>query len=237
MAKWFQREQDDPNIPEEYRGMSNEDIINRLRNADAANQRITELEGKVSDADRLRQEFTDMKTRVEQQERERQQQSQRVYQQQQQDRPTSFLDDEERAFQERIAPYAAATLSLGEQMAKMNFSNSMSDPIEKRMFGKWAKEVDDLIAKEANPATRANPTAWDYAWGIVKSRHMPEIIKAARENNEFFSESSGGDSRGGPIRQEDPNMLTDEEKKLAAKFGLDEKEYLAQKKEMVIHHG
>lgn len=226
MGKWFGKETVE--LPPELADLTPDQVVAKIKAADLATARVTELEPTAAENATLKARIAELEKpapRREEQQRE---------QQQPQNERTSFLVDEDRAFTERIAPVVSYAMDLGQQMASSNFRNGISDPVERRMFAKYGKEVDDIMKAEQNPATRANPAAWLAAWDIIKGRHVMDISK---NPNDFFSEVATGDNRSGPPAGPDPNVLTDDDKRLAKKYGLSEDDWKAQKKEMVIHHG
>lgn len=236
MAKWFGKEVVE--LPDEYKDLTPEQVVERLRNADAATAKVTDLEGRVSAAEADRQKIADLERKLNEATQRQQQQNQPQNNgQQPQNERTSFLVDEDRAFGERIAPLAQMTFGMGAEMARNSFVGSINDPIERRMYEKWRPELDEYMGGVQDLSVKMQPRNWADAWAIIKGRHAQDIMKAARENTDFFSEVSSGNPNGGPVRTEDPNVLTDEEKKLAKNYGIDEKDYLANRKEMVIHHG
>jgi hypothetical protein len=227
MAKWFGSNEE---TPPELKDMTPAQIVERLKAADLATAKVAELEPRVAEVDTLRTKVTDMETRLAAATRQPEPTRTEPVTKQ----PTSFLEDENQAFNERMAPYAGVTFAMGEQLARMNFRQSVTDPIDVRIYKKYGSEVEDLMSKEGNPAVRANAAAWQAAFDIIKGRHVRDINE---NRDEFFSEVATGSSNSGPAKGPDADVLTDDDKKLAKKYGLSDDEWKAQRKEMVIHHG
>lgn len=233
MGKWFSAD-DEP--PEELKGLTKEQLIAAV----ASSKKVTELETQIADAtakltdantklseiDTLKATIADLNRKLE---------SAKPPAPTDDKRRTSFLDDEDAAFNERAMPIVNGVLSIGAQVSKIGFENSLSGT-DKRIYQKYSGEVEELMSKEA-PQIQASPKAWSTALDIIKGRHMNDITKAAQDKTDFFAETSGGVIEAGPTPAIDKTKLTPEEEVAARKYGLKPEEYLEAKKSMVVYHG
>lgn len=233
MAKWFGKDTEG-DLPPELKDLTPAQIVERLKAAQVQETELTanktklaELEPKASEADQLRERIKLL---------EANQRTTEAVTPTERRGPTSFLEDEDKAFAERSAPLAAYMLTVGAQVARSSFLQGMTG-LDKQIFGKYGAEVETLMKSEP-PANQANPQAWANAWNMIKGKNLTDITKAAQDKTDFFSETSSGTSGAGPAPgvSQDENPTTDEVL-LAKKYGVDPKEYVKQRKEMKVYHG
>lgn len=227
MGKWFGKEEVE--VPPELEGLTADQII-------AAAKEAKELKTKVAEIDTLKAKIEDMEKNpkvvekvVEKVVDRRQQPNNEPAQR------TSFLEDEDKAFNERAAPLVNAIFTVGASSARMTFENGLKG-IEAKLYTRYGKEVEELMAKEP-PQNQASPYSWKTGFDIIKGRHIEEVTKAAQDKTDYFAETSSGTAGAGPMTSEDQNKLTDEQTAIAKKYGLKPEEYLEQRKGMTVYHG
>ena len=223
---WFNRDED---VPEELKGLTPKEIAEAVKGHAALRAELDSAKGQLSEMDALKAQIS----ALEQRPRYEPPQAPPVPRA----GPTSFLEDEDAAFNERAAPLTAAVLALGAQQSRFIFQNSISDPLGKSLFTKYGSEVEELMKRES-PQVQANPASWSAAFDIIKGRHIGDITKAAQDKSDFFAETASGTMDAGPGRSTlPPDRLTPDEEAVASKYGLKPEEMLASRKEMVTYHG
>lgn len=227
MGKWFGK--DEVEVPKELEGLTPEQII-------AAAKEAQELKTKISEIDTLKAKIADMEANPKTVEKIVEKVvDRRAAPQNDPPARTSFLDDEDKAFGERAKPIVDGVFAIGAQVSRMSFENGL-DGLDKKMYAKYGKEVEEMMAKE--PANnQASPYAWRTIFDIIKGRHTNDILKAQSEKTDFFAAEASGSPDAGPQKNTDPMVLTEDEKAIAKKYGMDEKAYAENKKGMVIYHG
>jgi hypothetical protein len=146
-------------------------------------------------------------------------------------RPLSVLEDEDGAFNERLAPLAGAMYTAQAQNARF-IAKSQLGPLDRKIWEKFEDEIDTVM-KTVALQYQAMASTWNNALTTIKGRHFDELQKMASDKTDFFAEEAGSGGRGGP---QGPVLdeLNDEDKRLAKRMGISEADYLASKKDMVI---
>ena len=189
---WFQKTK---GMPKELEDMTEEQILEKVKKSGeletqltAAQQKQTELEAKLTTESGERQKLKDSLTALEAKVTAPPPPPNAPK------APTSFLDDEEAAFNERVAPTQAISLHAGAMAARLSFEQAINGDrsengqVNRALYYKYAAEVQDLMNREA-PVRRMLPEVWQMAFEMVRGRHSNEIYAAAKKgDNSFFSE-------------------------------------------------
>jgi hypothetical protein len=203
-------------------GMTREEFDARMKEAadaktalEAERTRIAALETRGSELDTLKAELAALKappaniTRPE---------------------PTNFFEDPDKAMNERMAPLANVAMSTKASLEEMRARTKFS-----RDFGRWGKEIDDLMAKEPDHL-KANPVFWENAINMVRGRHAAEIEESAQKGQYFFTEQPGGGTVGGS-NDAPESKLTPEELKAAQRMGMTPKDFLENQTYVLTQYG
>lgn len=238
MAWWNTKEEE---LPEALRNMSAEEMLAAVEAGKSAPGQISDLEKKVTDGatanEALSADVVTLKTKLDAIEANP---PRGVVGDPPPNpagpEPTSFLQDEDRAFEERfdkrIDPVLRTTLSIGAQTAKTQAQTKFP-----REFKRWGTEIDEAVSK-AHPQQLIVPEFWDNVVNMIKGLHMDEITTEVRKGEgDFFVEGSGGPPPPGDKKEGPEHELSDEEKKIADKMGVSHENYLKQRKEMTYVAG
>jgi len=142
---------------------------------------------------------------------------------------TSFLDDEDKAFNERaietIGPVAALAMNAAKSAAKMSAKNSLfGQRIQtpngyislSNLWDKWSAEID----KAANEMAKTNIAALQYeqTWlnlfQFVKGQHIDELM--AKPETFVETAASSRDTKVGDEKK--PDTLDNEQSEIAKKM-------------------
>lgn len=226
MPWWGNKREEE--VPEALRNLTPEQIVEAVQGHATLKSELEATKGQLSEFEETKRRLSELEARVPLAEPKRNEGRAA---------PISFLEDEDAAFNQRAAPMYGTMLAMGAAQSEMIFTNGVTDPVEKALFKKYGPELREIMKKEP-PQNQASPLAWSTAFDVVKGRHMADIAKAAQDRTDFFAEASEGSEDAGPGRTAPPSdRLTDDEARLAAKYGLKPEEALASRKEMVIYHG
>lgn len=131
--------------------------------------------------------------------------------------------DADAAFKDRATPIVGMTLKLQAEVIYDRVVNKLErdDPY----FPKLRKEFDELLAKETNLANKANQMFVENCYNVVFAKHRNEIMRDVRAGSgEFFVETGKGQGGntvvGGGDKPDASKVISEEEKREAAKFGL-----------------
>lgn len=143
---------------------------------------------------------------------------------------TSFLDDEDTAFDERFmektAPIAMIAMNAAKSAARMGAKNSLfgqriSTPGGQisltNLWDKWSSEID----KAANEMAKTNVAALQYeqTWlnlfQYIKGQHIEELM--AKPETFFEGVGSDRDTKVGDVKK--PDTLDQEQSEIAKKMG------------------
>lgn len=143
--------------------------------------------------------------------------------------PTSFLDDENKAFNERAQPLYNATMENAARLAKMQVTQELqSNPRDRFILSKYGAEFDAFVA-QLTPVQRTMEDAYRNCFKIVKANHVDEMLDSASRGTDFFTESSGGPP---PPAEKKTEKLSAEESAMAKKFGISEADYMKSKSQI-----
>lgn len=133
--------------------------------------------------------------------------------------PTSFLEDENKAFNERARPIAVEVMKTRAELAYDRVSRRHAD---------WDKYKDEImgILKKSPLTSVAQEEYIENTFLTVWAKHKREDEAKAAAQLE-----GGGGSAGGAGEQKKP-QLTDEEKKYAKTFKMTEEQFLASKSKL-----
>ena len=143
--------------------------------------------------------------------------------------PTSILEDEDKAFNERLGPIVQNQLALAAQSAKfIGEQRVQQSPLHARLLTKFRGEVDKLF--ETVPLQfRQFPETYERVFQQVVGSHAGELI--TKDKSEFFIESGGGASPLSPSKKAE---LTEDEVKMARSLKISPEHFLAQKERMQV---
>ena len=144
--------------------------------------------------------------------------------------PTSILEDEDKAFNERLGPIVQNQLALAAQSAKfIGEQRVQQSPLHARLLTKFRGEVDKLF--ETVPLQfRQFPETYERVFQQVVGSHAGELI--TKDKSEFFIESGGGASPLSPSKKAE---LTEDEVKMARSLKISPEHFLAQKERMQVN--
>lgn len=134
-------------------------------------------------------------------------------------KPTSFYEDADAAFNDRIAPFAEHTLRTSAELAELKARNKFD-----REYKKWGKEIDDMVANHKNMADRGNPGLYENIVNIVKGRHLEEVLEAERKGESFFVESGSAAHVGGS-QKDATHGLSKDQLDAAKRLGMSTEEF------------
>lgn len=145
------------------------------------------------------------------------------------DGPTSFLDDEEKAFNERASPIWNATMMNSARLARMSVENEIqSNSRDRFVLNKYRNEFEGYV-KTLSPLQTTMEDAYRNCFKLVKANHVDEMLDSASRGTDFFTESSGGPP---PPAEKKADKLSAEESSMAKKFGISEADYLKSKSQI-----
>lgn len=229
---WFNS--GDRTVPDKLKGKKEEDILKAFEDAErlasekaAADTARLAAEAKNTTSEN---ELTTVRGRLAQLEANAQR-TQQTNTQQERTGPTSVLLDEETAFRERLTPIIAAQLQQGSLMAIQLATNEInSDTRKSALLKKYKAEVDARF-NQVPIQFRADPLSYKNCFNVVMGEHMDEMLTAAsKKEGEFFVEDSSNTQR--PPTPDKDTKLDDDAKKIAARMGVSEADYLARRKAM-----
>jgi hypothetical protein len=143
---------------------------------------------------------------------------------------TSFLDDEDKAFNERametMAPVAMMAMNAAKAAARMGAKNSLfgqkiSTPGGQisltNLWDKWSSEIDNAANEMAktNIAALQHERTWLNLFQYIKGQHIDELM--AKPETFFESAASGRDMKVGDDKK--PDTLDQEQSEIAKKMG------------------
>lgn len=226
---WFKK--DDTEVPEKLRNMSPDDLVNAVEKSKTLETEITttktELDAQKAANEELRQRLDRLEKNTAPKPEPRGK-----------NEPTSFLVDEEQAFNERMATHPVTAIALQGAMlaAKREAIDSLQKRSDKLLWSKYSSEVEAIMAKES-PERRVLPQAWHSAFVYVKGLHAEDIAKLSNEEENFFStEPVSSGSNGGKIKVEEKKeeALTEKELAICKAMKIKPEDYLANKKAMTV---
>jgi len=124
------------------------------------------------------------------------------------------IEFQNKLFQERLKPLVSQFYMTQEQVQKEFARKRLED------FDKYEKEIDGIM-KNVPAELRANPQTWDLAYNIVLGQEYRKQLKEVKAKSGMFTET-GSAPKPAPSKP----TLSDEERSVAAKFGMTEEEWL-----------
>jgi hypothetical protein len=224
MALWggkkVEKEED---VPESLRGKTPEQIAQAL--ADGETAKAT-LAAKESETTTMKSDLQQARERIQALERN----ANPPKPKEEQKGPTSVLVDEDAAFNERLSPFAVATLQNSARMARIIAEDRIkSDPKDGPVFRKFYTEYDALI-KQLSLEQQALEASYDNVFSIIKGRHLHEILEAQKKGDgSLFVEPGGGSP---PEQKPKEEKLNDQELAAASRMGVSPEDYLKSKKQI-----
>lgn len=230
-------------------GMSPSEIKKALTDAKELKTKNEELEGKFTtlntENETLKGSFAETKTRLDMLEANS---NRREKKPEEEKTKTSFLDDEDKAFNERaveaLTPVTMMALNAAKSAAKMSAKNSLfGQKITTpggtisltNLWDRWSSEIE----KAANEMARTNIAALQYeqTWlnlfQYVKGQHIEELM--AKPETFIESAASGRDMKVGDEKK--PDTLDQEQSEVAKKMarygkGVTQEKILEARKKM-----
>ncbi len=220
---WFRKQGEE--LPEALKGMEEKDLVDAIaksKKVDDLEAKLTVAQEKANEVDTLREQLKTLDAKVNP-----------PVPPTPHTGPTSFLDNEDAAFNERLAPFAVASLKNQAESAKFIARQSLKGT-DAAIYDKYKSEIEDVM-KTVDLNNAALPQTWVNALDIVAGRHRNDILKMATDKTDFFSEPVGRGGNGGPGSSgEGEVVLTEEQKSLAKRLGITEDDYKKNVKEMTI---
>jgi hypothetical protein len=189
-----------------------EDLANTKTEASTLKSTVTQLEGRFNETKRTLDELEANAKKPRQTE-----ENKREY--------TSFIDDENKAFTERLVdgmqPVAQVALRAAANSAKLSAKMSLqgqyiTTPGGKisltRLWEKWLGEIDKA-ASEVNLQTLGNETTWVNIFDYIKGKHINELMAEPQT----FVESVSTNTNRRVEDEKKPDKLNDEELAVVAK--------------------
>jgi uncharacterized phage infection (PIP) family protein YhgE len=214
-------------LPEELKNMEAKDLVNAINKSkefDTLKSQFETVSQKANEVDELRQKLSELEQRTP------------IHQESTKTEtpagPTSFFDDEDKAFNDRMAPFAVQTLRNQAMSAKFIAKNSLKG-LDAEIWSKWEKEIDEVMAS-TELRYQAIPQTWSNALDVVAGRHRRDLQKMQDEKTEFFSETVSNSGHGGPGPVGPVDHLDAEQERIAKRLGVTPDEYLKNLKEMTI---
>lgn len=233
MAGWLRREVE-PELPEALKGKTPEQVATELA---ALQNKATELETLKASVVQKDQQLTTVNAelvRVTERIRTLEANPPKEPKPNSEAAPTqvtSVLEDEDKAFNERMRPLANAILSNSAQTAKMVAEARVrSDPVYNKLLTKYQKDVDTLFAS-VPPQYQQFPETYERVFRQVLGDHIQEISEdQVKSGTSLFVEGGGGPP---PLNQEaDKNTLNADEIEVARKMKIPQEAFLKSKGQM-----
>lgn len=195
---------DGEDIPEAFRGKKAKEIVDQIL---MTSTELERLKAQLSEKERMLEE-TKRGTRQPTEEELKREREREFFSD-----PIGFL---EKHHLERTAPivnqYFEDQAKLQRELAKQR--------IGEKEFKRFEKRINELIMG-VPVSERARPEAWDIAYTIALGE---EARKKASEMS--AREGYHVETEGSPRREEKKVSLSEEEKRVASKFGMSEEDYI-----------
>lgn len=206
-------------LAEEFPGKTKEQIKEMIASFDSIKAKADEVDKVKGDLSNITGELAQTKTKLQELEAGRREP---VKDSSTEERPDWGVDADA-AFKDRATPIVGMTLKLQAEVIYDRVVNKLErdDPY----FPKLRKEFDELLAKETNLANKANQMYVENCYHVVFARHRNEIMRDVRAGSgEFFVETGKGQGGNtvvdGGNKTDSSKIISEEEKREAAKFGL-----------------
>lgn len=236
---WFQRAQ----LPDRFNNMSPDQIEAEIKRLESLQQENESLKGSAPPKVEESEAYRTLQTQLQEAQQKLQQLSSAPPPEEHNRPPqlTSFLEDEDRAFQERATPLFNMTLlntsMMARQLAEQDLKED-SDPVSresnKYVLSAYQKEVNELYNSMPLQA-RTAPDAFKNVVGVVKHRHFQDVFKAISGKAAQFETGGRGDpSDNGGENLSPEKVLTAGQLRVAAKMKISPAQYLASLKGMKV---
>lgn len=239
MVLWKKKREE---IPESYRDLTDEQLLDRLQQAEKDAAEKKELETKVQSEQtehgktKAALQALEASARKPEVKPEVKPQPKPNGQNQDSNEPISVFDDEAGAFAQRNAPIAAAAIHAGMLAAKAEAMRLVRVQGDTRVWEKYEKEINEIMEKE-DPVRKIYPQVWLNALTFVKGIHMKEIMDLQTKGGEaaLFSEGISDNGRS-PEQRNTPedDKLSQSELDIAKKMKIKPEDYLKRKKGMTV---
>jgi hypothetical protein len=201
---------------EEQFGMTREAFDARMKEADEARAKVTELESKVAGIDDLRSQLEALKA---------------PKTEPKQNEPTNWYENPDLAMNERMAPVVQHTLNTNARLEEMSARQRFD-----RDFKRWGSEIEGLIKQHPHLADKGNPTFYENIVNIVRGRHAQEIEESAAKGQFYFTEQPGGGAAGGSSESPE-SKLSASELSSAKRLGMTPAEFLKNQEYVFNRYG
>ena len=150
---------------------------------------------------------------------------------------TSVIDDEDKAFNERLAPVENSVMTVAGQTARMVAETKIqSDPFRAGLLKKYQKEID-VLYNGVPLAYRQYPQTFERVVSQVFGTHLKEITdEQNKANGVLFTEGAGG-APPPPLKEEKVEPLSADELEIARKMKIPPEAMLASKRDMQMAGG
>lgn len=233
------KEAEEAKRPERLRGKSDEDILKEIQEAEGFKKKFEESEAaRQRDNEEVRKvttQFEELKRSLNEAEARRQPAREP-------DELANFIEDPDRAFTQRVAPVAAATVAnsaitariLAQQILDNNDLTSGGKNMDGRLFRAWGMEIDGE-SRKYQAAQLTSPQAWVGIFYYLKGLHADELRDkdVVKKKYNFLEPASTEGARppeGKPKSADEE--LTDAEKHVADKMNVTYENYRKRKKAM-----
>lgn len=205
---------------EQIFGVGEDDIKARLEAGTKAQEELTKLKEAQAQRDREFQEMqerlkrieqgTTSKTTTENDERE--------------NRPVSVVENEDEAFNQRLTPLYLDQLSTRAEIIYDRVARKFKD------WDKFKTEIDELL-KNTPLQAKVHEATIENAYHIARGKKVDDIVKdTIAGQGSYFMESGRNAGNGGTTEKKTPDeLLSPEEKAMAAKHGMTNEQWLKSK--------
>lgn len=211
-------------LPDELKGMEAKDLVDAIaksKEVDKLRADLTAAQAKASEVDEVKEQLRKLDAKVNPPPEPLPNNG-----------PVSFLDDENQAFNQRLAPFAITTLRNQASAAKFMAVQSLK-PLDRKIWDKYSDEIDEVM-KSVDLQNQAVPQTWTNALDIVAGRHRNDIVKMVEDKTDFFLEVPSNGGRGAPGTSDPDAPLSQEQRDLAKRLGITDDDYKKNMKEMTI---
>lgn len=233
------KEAEEAKRPERLRGKTDEQILEELKAAEEFKKKFEESEqARLKDNEDVRKvttQFEELKRTMQETEANRNRQHQQT------EEPADFNLDPEKAFSQRAAPLAAATVAnsaitariLAQQMLDNQDLASSNKTMDGRLFRAWSMEID-TESRKYQPVQLTSPQAWTGIFFYLKGLHADELRDKEIVKKKYnFLEPAAQEGRPPDSKPKTATEeLTDAEKHVADKMNVSYENYLKRKKAM-----
>jgi hypothetical protein len=230
-------------IPERFKDRSEDDILKELDEADKAKKEVEEL--KAKDAERetkvveIQTEFNKVKERLAAAEANKNQNQNQN--RNNNEEPANFVEEPDKAFQQRVGPLAAITLQNAAVTARLLAQQQLDNAdlasggkvMDGRLFRHWGADID-AESKRYAPIQLGDPQAWIGIFYYLKGQRADELRdpKIREKKYNFLEPASTNVNTNVEDKKTPSDQLTDAEKHVADKMGVKHEDYLKRKKAM-----